>query len=173
MKKLDLSLKIFLLITAAFGIMVLLAIFGQRPGYELDRIDPSDPLLIEAKQKASSTLDTFFFLYSKFPDNSFVRFRFINDKDEETHVWGKVISMETNSLRISDINKNSELEKSVYPKFYDLSKEQIEDWLIETGNDSVRGGFTTQVIMLRSLQNNPQWHDSLSKQLRLFLDPLE
>jgi uncharacterized protein YegJ (DUF2314 family) len=173
MKKIELPVKIFLIITSLFAFILLLAIFGQRPGHELDRIDPFDPLLIEAKQKAAATLNTFLTLYPQFPQNSFVRFKFVNDKNEETHVWGKVIRINENSVRVSEINKNSDLETSNYPAFYDLSKEQIEDWLVETGNDSVRGGFTTQVIMLRNLQNNPQWQDSLTKQLGLFLDELE
>jgi len=173
MKKIELPVKIFLIITSLFGFILLLAIFGQRPGHELDRIDPFDPLLIESKQKAAATLDTFFMLYPQFPENSFVRFKFINDKNEETHVWGRVITLNETALRVADINRNSEREIATYPKFLDLSKEQIEDWLVEAGNDSVRGGFTTQVIMLRNLQNNPQWQDSLAKQLGLFLDELE
>jgi len=173
MKKIELPIKIFLIITSLFGFILLLAIFGQRPGHELDQIDPSDPLLIEAKQKAAATLDTFAVLYQQYPQNSFVRFKFINDRNEETHVWGRVNSLNKTALRVADINRNSEREIAAYPKFLDLSKEQIEDWLVETGNDSVRGGFTTQVIMLRNLQNNPQWQDSLAKQLRLFLDELE
>jgi uncharacterized protein YegJ (DUF2314 family) len=130
-------------------------------------------LLIEAKQKAAATLDTFFVLYKQFPDNSFVRFNYTGDDNKEIHLWGKVVAINKTALRLGEINKNSETEENKFPAFYDITKEQIEDWLVEPGNDSVRGGFTTQVIMLRSLQNNPQWHDSLSKQLGLFADPLE
>jgi hypothetical protein len=112
-------------------------------------------------------------LYPKYPQNSYVRFRFVDHKNIETHVWGKVIMLDAVSLRVTDINAHADNKFYAYPKFFDLTREQIEDWLVETDNDSVRGGFTTQVILLRKMQNHPQLKDSILPQLGLFLDELK
>lgn len=170
--KLDISVKIFLIITALFVFIYAVAFFGRSNLPDVAYLDPSDPLLKEAKTQASETLDTFYQLYPKYQDKAFVRFKFLNAKNEEEHVWGKVLEMNEKSLRITDINKKDERDNLNYPKFYDISKPQIEDWIINYENDSVRGGFTTQVILLRKMQDQPQQVDTLKKQIGLFIDEL-
>lgn len=173
MKNLDISVKIFLIVTALFAGIYLLAFFGRSNLPEVEYLNPADPLLIDAKKKAAETLVVFDSLQPLYANNSYVRFRFVNAKNEEEHVWGRVVEKNNLALKVSDINKKSERDNPVYPKFYDLSMEQVEDWLVETGNDSVRGGFTTQVILLRKLQEQPQQREEILKQLGLFIDVLE
>jgi Uncharacterized protein conserved in bacteria (DUF2314) len=173
MKNLDISVKIFLIITSLFAGIYLLAFFGRSNLPEIEVLDPSDPLLKDAKNKAAETIAVFDSLQPLFPNNTFVRFKFVNAKNEEEHVWGRVMEKNKAALKITDINKKTERDNPAYPKFYDLSLEQVEDWLVEVGNDSVKGGFTTQVILLRKLQDQPEKRDETLAQLGLFLDPLE
>ncbi len=173
MKKIDLPVKIFLIITSLFAFIIIVGILGQKEPASLEYLDPSDPLLLQAKQKAAKTLDIFILEQKKFPEKSFVRFQYTNNKNETEHIWGRVKFVEGDVLQLTDINKGNERPYLQYPEFYQITTEQIEDWLIETGNDSVRGGFTTQVILLRKLYDQPQHRDTLLKQLGLFLDPLE
>jgi hypothetical protein len=173
MKNLDISVKIFLIITSLFAGIYLLALFGRSNLPEIEVLDPSDPLLKDAKNKAAETIAVFDSLQPLFPNNTFVRFKFVNAKNEEEHVWGMVMEKNKAALKITDINKKTERDNPAYPKFYDLSLEKVEDWLVEVGNDSVKGGFTTQVILLRKLQDQPEKRDETLAQLGLFLDPLE
>jgi len=173
MKNLDISVKIFLIITSLFAGIYLLALFGRSNLPEIEVLDPSDPLLKDAKNKAAETIAVFDSLQPLFPNNTFVRFKFVNAKNEEEHVWGRVMEKNKAALKITDINKKTERDNPAYPKFYDLSLEKVEDWLVEVGNDSVKGGFTTQVILLRKLQDQPEKRDETLAQLGLFLDTLE
>jgi hypothetical protein len=173
MKNLDISVKIFLIITSLFAGIYLLAFFGRSNLPEIEVLDPSDPLLKDAKNKSAETIAVFDSLQPLFPNNTFVRFKFVNAKNEEEHVWGRVMEKNKAALKITDINKKTERDNPAYPKFYDLSLEKVEDWLVEVGNDSVKGGFTTQVILLRKLQDQPEKRDETLAQLGLFLDPLE
>lgn len=173
MKNLDISVKIFLIITALFAGIYLLAIFGRSNLPELEYLNPADPLLIDAKKKARETLVVFDSLQPLYPNNSYVRFKFVNAKNETEHIWGRVVESNKIAVKVTDINKQGDKENTIYPKFYDLSREQIEDWLVEVGNDSVKGGFTTQVILTRKLQEQPQQREAILKQLGLFIDALE
>ncbi len=173
MKNLDISVKIFLIVTALFAGIYLLAFFGRSNLPEVEYLNPADPLLIDAKKKAAETLVIFDSLQPLYVNNSYVRFKFVNAKNEEEHVWGRVLEKNKLAIKVTDINKKSERDNPAYPKFYDLSMEQVEDWLVETGNDSVRGGFTTQVILLRKLQEQPKQREEILKQLGLFIDVLE
>jgi hypothetical protein len=173
MKKPDTPLIIFFIITGLFGLIILLAILGQQSNESIEYLDPADPLLINAKKEAIATLPVFYSLYPKYPEHSYVRFRFVDHKNTATHVWGKVVALDSISLRVTDINLHANNRSDIYPKFLDLTHEQIEDWLIETGNDSIRGGFTTQVILWRKIALYPQLKDSLLAQLGLFSDRLK
>lgn len=172
MKKPDTPIMVFIVVTAFFLLIILLALLGQKRQADTEWLSATDPLLIEAKQQAAATFDTFRVLYQRFPARSYVRFRVLDRKNNERHVWGRVVNWEGEAIQVTDIDASGSGTSRKYPNFLYLSIGQIEDWLVETGNDSVRGGFTTQVLLVRKMQQYPSWQDSLYRQLGLFLDRL-
>lgn len=163
----DKPLKFFLLFSIVFlGLLLVfnLAILKDRSLQQKEaQLDPDDPLLVKAKEKATETIDTLFELYPRFPENTFVKLAYTKKDESTIHLWAKVLRLERDHAEL-------EIEVDGKSENHYLPVEQIEDWLVETGNGKVRGGFTTQVILIREKQNNKKSNtDSL---LQNFLDPI-
>jgi len=128
-----------------------------------------DGLFVKAEREALTTIDTLFKLYHDFPTHSFVKFTTKNKSGIMKEVWGTVTELERDHVTatiLEKFNPANELPKSV-----DLSIDQIRDWLVEVENDFIRGGFTTQVMLINEMQQESS--AELDSQLKLFLDPIE
>ena len=136
----------------------------------ISAIDPNNPILLQAKDRARQDLDTLFLLYANYPEHTYVRFPYIY-KDTEIQLWAQVDELARDHVSIT-------IKPGPYaPGFItdeqemQLSIDRIDDWLVETGS-IIRGGYTTQAIILDGL-NRPQANtDSLQLELQKFKDQL-
>lgn len=168
--------KIFIAVTIGVVILIGLGFYSswfksEKAKENLTFINEQDPLLLNAKQKGQATLPEFFKLFNTHPNSSFVRFpHLVNDL--EVHIWAPVNEL-TNDYAEVTITPGPDMPSVITEKqTLQLATGQIEDWLVTLPNGTVRGGFTTQAILLNALKRESSPKDSIEKQLDLFQDPL-
>jgi len=170
----DKPLKYFLLVTAVFITLIGVFVLGiftkrQEPQEGLTYVDESDSLMVRAKKLASENRSMLFNLYKEHPDVTFVRFSFEPVRNRVEHIWGKVISFDSVNVSIQPLRKSG-TEDIYYPENLKLLTDSIEDWLVALPDGRIRGGYTSQVMLLKEKEIPKSNIDSLEKQLKLFVD---
>lgn len=167
-----LPIKIFILISIIFIGIFFMALLGQKSDHSLENLNLSDSLLIEAKNKAKMNMPVFDSLYRQHPQKAFLRFKYLNAKNQHEHIWGRVNEKNQFAYVLTSLNENDNNSKSEYPLFYDLTPDKIEDWIIEYQPDKYWGGYTTQVILMRKMQKYPEQKAKIERELKKFADAL-
>ncbi len=171
----DKPLKFFLFITAIFvtliGVFVVATIMKSPPKQNLIPVDEPEALIKKAKQQASVTLDSMQHLFKIYPDQTFVRFSFEPVRDHVEHLWGKVTKLDSAYVSVEVIRKG-DLEDVYYPGELELNVNRIEDWLVELPDGNIRGGFTSQAILMLDKNKSDADHGAIEKELDKFLDKL-
>ncbi len=172
----DKPLKYFLMITSVFVLLIGVFIVASivRPpvppeGYVV--LNENDPLIVSAKSKAASLIDSFQFYYEQAPKKTFVRFAFEPKREKVEHLWGNVLSMENARIKVGLLQKGND-PGVFYPDEIELKTEFIEDWLVEMPDGTIRGGFTSQAILMKEIQKPDSNKDSLNSLLMKFIDRL-
>ena len=108
-------------------------------------IDPDDPLMIAAKQKAIEELAQFAEVFKKRPDASMVKFAFQTDQGDTEYLWGDLLELtDTNAkvfLRTPPLNHQGSLEREMT-----VSRDTIIDWQVEFPDGTLRGGYTNLAL---------------------------
>lgn len=112
----------------------------------LQFVDPNNPLWAEAKIKAAATIDTFVALYPQYPNNSFVKFTIDGVSGFKEDIWAKVTDMGPGYVGVT-IEAKYLIDKEAENK-RQLPLGQIIDWMVELPNNEVRGGYTTQALLM-------------------------
>lgn len=142
----------------------------EKDNANISAIDPNNPLLIEAKNMAEKNMDSLFVLYANHPEHTYVRFPY-KYKDAEVQIWAEVQELARDHVSVmikpgpyapGFITNEQEIQ---------LSIDRIDDWLVETGS-TIRGGFTTQAILLDQMTRQNTNTDSLQQELDRFQDKL-
>lgn len=169
------QVKIFIVVTLVFMMLVGLAFYSawfkqEKENANISAIDPNNPLLVKAKGLAQTHLDTLFVLYANYPEHTYVRFPY-KYKDAEVQIWAEVQELARDHVSVM-------IKPGPYaPGFVtdeqeiQLSIDRIDDWLVETGS-TIRGGYTTQAILLDQMNREGANTDSLQGQLNRFQDQL-
>jgi uncharacterized protein YegJ (DUF2314 family) len=170
MIKVDKPLKIYLVITAVFLLVLGLAVyasvdFQNRKMAKLSFLDSADPLLPKAKARATETLDTLRVLFPQYPEKCYVKFPVMINELEE-HRWGMLTELASDHVSLIPGEPGSEKAEG---REIQIPIEQVEDWLVELPEEKVRGGFTTQLILQRQAEKG---NADAAKQLQLFTDRL-
>ncbi|GIV34853.1 MAG: hypothetical protein KatS3mg031_2388 [Chitinophagales bacterium] len=171
----DRPLKFFFIVTGVFvllaGIIIVLMIFSAPQENRLPRIEEQHPLMIHARQQARQTLDTFVALYAQYPNQAFVRFSFEPVPGHVEHLWAKVLKVDSLMVTAELLHKG-EADEVFYPPYVALHLLKAEDWLIELPDGTIRGGFTTQAILLMDRNNPSADTAAISQRLKPFSDRL-
>ena len=169
------QVKIFIVVTLVFMLLVGLAFYSawfkqEKDNANISAIDPNNPLLLEAKNMAEKNMDSLFVLYANYPEHTYVRFPY-KYKDAEVQIWAEVQELARDHVSVmikpgpyapGFITNEQEIQ---------LSIDRIDDWLVETGS-TIRGGFTTQAILLDQMTRQKTNTDSLQQELDRFQDKL-
>lgn len=134
----------------------------------LQFVDPNNPLWTEAKAKAAASIDTLVALYPQNPSNTFVKFSHNGVSGFKEDIWAKVSDMGPGYVGVTIdakylVDKDSENKRQ-------LPLGQVIDWMVELPNGKVRGGYTTQALLLLKAQKEGNTDDA---SLSSFQDKLQ
>lgn len=168
------QVKIFIVVTLVFLMLVGLAMYSawfkmEKDNANIEVLDPSDPLLIQAKQQAAATIDTLQLLFPDHKESSYIRFPY-KFKGAEIHLWADL-------TEIAPDHANATIKPGPYaPGFVQGTEDvqmaisRVEDWLVELEDGRIRGGFTTQALLMSQKQKPDVNVDSLELLLSNFVD---
>ncbi len=124
--------------------------------------DPNNELWTKAKTKATATLDTFTAFYPQYPANSFIKFTHDGPSGFKEDIWAKVTSMGPGYVGI--VVEAKYLKENENEVNRELPLGQVIDWMIELPNGQIRGGYTSQALLLIEAQKEPSTNsDDLAK----------
>ena len=109
-------------------------------------VDPSDPLMRKAEEKASSTLEYFLNeLYPRHSEDSMVKFPYVNAENETEKLWADLVSMSENEVKVF-VRTPPVAVKSDFDREMILDVKDILDWSVETKDGDLLGGFSNQAL---------------------------
>ena len=170
MFRLFLLLTFFVVLVGGFGIYV------SRLQYEKDTahlqfIDPNNEQWNVAKEKAKATIDTFYALYDENQGDAFVKFPREGKVGLKEEIWAKVTAAGQGFVKVK-LEPKFLLKKDDDPNL-DLPVEQIVDWMVVLPTGKIRGGYTSQALLLQEIEQTETANQSpLLEQLELFMDKL-
>ncbi len=116
----------------------------------LQFVDPNNELWTKGKTKATATLDTFTAFYPQYPTTSFIKFTHDGPSGFKEDIWAKVTSMGPGYVGI--VVEAKYLKENENEVNRELPLGQVIDWMIELPNGLIRGGYTTQALLLIAKQ---------------------
>ena len=134
---------------------------GARP------VDPQDPLMIAAKEKAISELPQFARLFEERPNDSMIKFAFETDKGETEFLWGDLLELsETKAkvfLRTPPIDHAGPLEREMT-----VPRDSIADWQVEFPDGTLRGGYSNLALFKIYEREEGTMHPKFLEQVERF-----
>jgi uncharacterized protein YegJ (DUF2314 family) len=134
---------------------------GARP------VDPKDPLMIAAKQKAISELPQFERLFAERPNDSMIKFAFQTDKGETEFLWGDLLELsETEAkvfLRTPPIDHSAPMDREMR-----VPREAIVDWQVEFSDGTLRGGYSNLALFKIFEREEGAMHPKFLEQVERF-----
>lgn len=149
------------LLVAVIGVAICLNIISPRPEFPPLTTNPDDPLLLDAMEKAKSSLPLFFELLEKFPQNALVKLYFVSNTQQVEHLWAEVLS------RTGEDGLNVRLvtppvtHKGHLERLYTCKTADIEDWAVRDDEESIYGGFSEQAMFLIAERDKVNLPDKL------------
>ena len=140
------TLKVILF--AAFAVAVWLFVRWRSPRPDFPPLDtaPDDPLLIDAMEKAKSSLGEFKRLLKESKQNALVKIRFVSSSNQVEHLWAEVLEvLGENELGVRlvtpPVTHSGQLDR-----LWRCSYEDVEDWQVRDAAGRVHGGFTQRAM---------------------------
>lgn len=129
----------------------------EEAGARLDRqrsdAPQADPLLHAAHQRARGSCTTMLKLFRKYPHTTMVKVPFETDSQVEERIWCDVLSVNGKNLtcRIRTYPVSQVARIDLVQNF---RIDQVEDWQVDPGDGSIRGGFTFGVLFENCRREN-------------------
>ena len=105
-------------------------------------VKPDDPLWSAAVARARETAQEMQQLHAA-GHLVLVKFPFQTDQNEREHVWGSVLGVSEQALRVN-LETPPRRHRGKAPSELTVPIAELEDWQVELPDGSIRGGFTTQ-----------------------------
>ena len=134
-----------IILVVALGIWIYKRLISPSPKFPPLETDPDDPLLLEAMEKAKSTLPEFQELFGRWPEDAFVKLRFESNTGTVEHLGAHVETIDGNELRVllvtPPVTHKGHLDRSYVCTFND-----VEDWQVTDTPGNIYGGFTQRAM---------------------------
>ncbi|MCB1681356.1 MAG: DUF2314 domain-containing protein [Rhodospirillales bacterium] len=140
------TIIVITLIVALIGVAACLNMISPGPEFMPLVTDPDEPLLKEAMEKAQGTLETFYELLGKFPENALVKLYFVSNTDQVEHLWAEVLEREGEGELKVRLVTPPVTHKGQLDRLYTCTTEEIEDWAVRDDEDCIYGGFTERAM---------------------------
>jgi uncharacterized protein YegJ (DUF2314 family) len=112
-----------------------------------------DPLMAQARERARATKDTLLKLYRQHPDATMVKVPFTTDSNFEERIWCDLIGISGERLKCRiRTYPVSQVKRIELTQEFPLSI--VEDWQVEQGDGTIRGGFGFSVMFERCRRDN-------------------
>ena len=146
------------------AITILLVIFAiifwwwfvgrNTPKFPPLEIENDDPLMIEAIEKARSSLGKFKELYANgYATDIQVKVPFLSNSGITEHLWAEVIELDETAVKVRYLTPpathNGKLER-----VHSHPHSDIEDWVVFTESGDIYGGYSQRVMFKRGRE---QW----------------
>ena len=134
-------------------------------------IDPNDPQWTAAVNKARAGVGLLRELHSNTSLEPFIKYRFTTSADEKEHVWGRLLGLTENSMRVT-LETSPIAHRGELPEELTLPLKALEDWQVELPDGRIRGGFTTQAEIVMAKESGIRIPRHVSAQQGRFVDLL-
>jgi hypothetical protein len=107
--------------------------------------EPNDPLLLEARTQAKTSLPRFRELLKQYPNNAGIKLRFVSNSNQIEYLWAEVLEAREGEYRIHletlPVTHSGRLDR-----LYTCKEEDIDDWLVTDDTGSIHGGFSQRAM---------------------------
>ena len=118
---------------------------SPRPAFMPLGTDPDDPLMLAAMETAQATLERFRALHARWPEDAFVKLRFVSSAGEVEHLAAHVEAWEGDRLTVllvtPPVTHTGRLERK-----REIGLDEIEDWQVTEPGGTIHGGFTQRAM---------------------------
>ncbi|MCZ7643973.1 MAG: DUF2314 domain-containing protein [Planctomycetota bacterium] len=114
-------------------------------------VAPDDPLMQKAFERARASFEELEALFFQRPRDTYVRVAHAEPGAAEPWVWGQLVAIEGESLRLRRTNPPMAGDAPPQEPF-SVPRAALEDWQVELPDGNIRGGFTMEVQFLRAAQ---------------------
>ena len=135
---------------------------SPRPEYPPLGTDPDDPLMLAAMERAQATLDRFRALQARWPEDAFVKLRFVSSAGEVEHLAAHVERMEGDRLSVllvtPPVTHTGRLERT-----REIGIGEVEDWQVTEPDGTIHGGFTQRAMFQIARREGIELPDELAR----------
>jgi uncharacterized protein YegJ (DUF2314 family) len=163
--------RLVAVVIGAFGVHYVWERFANSPFLYLGArpFSPDDPLMVEAVQKARSSLDRMRTLYPEHCTDTVVRFPLRTKSGRIEQVWGDLLELGSDTAKV--YLRTLPVEEAELPdRTIDVALADISDWQIEMPDGSLRGGFTNRAMFRIFEREEGAPHPAAKEQLARFKD---
>ena len=164
-------MKIGLILGLLIVVLAVLWWFVGRntPNFPPLEISEDDPLMLEAMEKAKSTIGEFLELLNGEYSEAQVKVPFTSSSEVVEHLWAEVIEINDNVLSVlyytPPVTHDGKLDR-VHK--HDIA--EIEDWAVFMKNGKIHGGFTQRVMFKLGREQWGELPPELEHQESLYVD---
>lgn len=120
----------------------------NRPDIPPLAIDNNDPLMIEARIKASESIPQLRELFNDAKEFARVKVPFVSNSGETEHLWAELLSIDDNTIHVRymtpPVSHSGKLERLHFHPVTD-----IEDWVFTKDPNKYVGGYSMRVMFKR------------------------
>ncbi|MDO3386606.1 DUF2314 domain-containing protein [Gilvimarinus sp. SDUM040013] len=148
------NVVIIILIIVALLVLWWWFIGKNIPKYPPLDIKDDDPLMLEAIEKAKSSIGKFQKLYKAggFSDVQ-IKIPFLSSSDVTEHLWAEVLGLNDSEVKVRyltpPVTHTGKLER-----IHDHPIQEIEDWVVVSESGDIFGGYSQRVMFVRGRE---QW----------------
>lgn len=135
---------------------------SPRPPYPPLGTDPDDPLMLAAMERAQATLDRFRALHARWPEDAFVKLRFVSSSGEVEHLAAHVEAWEGERLSVLLVTPPVTHEGRV-ERLREIGPDEIEDWQVTAADGTIHGGFTQRAMFEIARREDVELPDELRR----------
>ena len=132
----------FLVLGAGAVLAAVFLRYQQRNASRGSFVKPDDPLWSAATARARETVSDMRQLHTN-GQLVLVKFPFQTNTGGREHVWGSVMALSGDSVRVN-LETLPRQHRGSAPGELTVPLAELEDWQVEMPNGSIRGGFTTR-----------------------------
>jgi uncharacterized protein YegJ (DUF2314 family) len=152
-------MSVFIVLLALAGLGAWAAwwwfIARNRPQFPPLAIDDDDPLMIEARQKAKSSIPQMLELFKDANGFTQVKVPFVTNSGATEHLWAELLSVEGSSIKVRymtpPVTHTGRLER-----LHTHVLSDIEDWVVTNDPHRYIGGYSMRVMFRRGRE---RWGD--------------
>lgn len=133
-------------------------------------VPEDDPIMNRAFDEARETLSTFIEkIYPDHREDSMVKFCYSNASGETEHLWGDLVEVESDALKV--YVRTPPLEPSEdFDLNVTISRDDVVDWSVEFTDGSLRGGFTNRALFKIFERQEGYMHPKFQQHMSRFKD---